>query len=80
VDLILKELQKHILETHRKRKSKGLCCSILHHGPGHQSKTFCSRKGKHTVHSCVYGSYENFMEWNGKEAFTGYFDKPKEPA
>jgi len=58
------------------RKKNGLCCALLYHGPGHQSRTYCSVKGKHTIHSCVYGSYGQYAEWTGKDKCTGYFDEP----
>ena len=60
------------------RKASGLCISVLHHGPGHQSKTFCSLTGEHDVHNAVYGCWNQEMSWKGDEAFTGYFDEPKE--
>jgi len=68
-------------KTEAKRKKEGCCLAILHHGPGHQSKTYCQIKGKHTIHRTRYGSYEQVMEWRtkkGKPTCTGYFDEPIE--
>lgn len=31
------------------------CFAVLHHGPGHQSKTFCRLLGDHEIHEAVYG-------------------------
>lgn len=61
----------------RERSSEGLCCAKLGHGPGHQSTTYCQEKGKHRVHRCVYGCFDQTAEWTGpayKIRFTGYFD------
>ena len=66
-------------ETEAERRKKGLCCAILGHGPGHQSKTYCQEKGDHKIHRCTYGSYDQVAEWKGsvtKIKFTGYFDDP----
>ena len=69
------------------QRSKGLCTSLLYHGPGHQSSTYCQVVGKHEirfgrkVHRAIYGSFEQEMEWierRGKKTFTGYFDDPVE--
>lgn len=59
-----------------RRAEKGLCTSLIWHGPVHQSKTFCTREGKHEVHSAVYGSYRQHAEWKGPEASSGFFDEP----
>jgi len=55
------------------------CSALLWHGPGHQSRTYCQNADEsHLVHFATYGSDDNYMEWSGDEAFTGYFDEPKE--
>ena len=61
-----------------KRKKEGLCCAILGHGPGHQSKTYCEVKGKHKIHQCTYGCYDEVATWKGsvyKMKFTSCFDE-----
>jgi hypothetical protein len=85
---MMKKCQKHgpfvtvlcpICNTEARRRKEGLCLAILHHGPGHQSKTYCRVRGKHTIHRATYGSYEQTMEWRekkGKKTFTGFFDEP----
>lgn len=68
-------------KTEQIRKKAGLCCAILGHGPGHQSKTYCNVKGRHKIHECVYGCYDQVATWKGsvkKIKFTGYFDEPPE--
>lgn len=65
-------------KTEQLRREDGLCTARLHHGPGHQSSTFCNLKGKHTVHQTRYGRDEQVSQWRGKHGFTGYFDDPKE--
>jgi hypothetical protein len=68
-------------ETEKRRKKEGLCCARLGHGPGHQSSTYCEVKGKHNIHECRYGSYDQIACWKGpvsKLKFTGYFDDPPE--
>lgn len=62
----------------KRRKEQGLCLAILNHGPGHQSKTYCQVNGKHRIHSCVYGRYDQEMQWKSMSAFTGRFDEPQE--
>lgn len=66
----------------KNRKMGGLCCAILGHGPGHQSRTYCEMKGNHIFHRCTYGSYDEVAIWKGsvsKIKFTGYFDEPPNP-
>lgn len=66
-----------------RRAADGLCVAKLHHGPGHQSSTFCEhraeghpqRRGR-KVHRARYGSFERLAEWYGMKKFTGYFDDP----
>ena len=63
----------------KQRREEGLCCAQLGHGPGHQSVTYCEVIGKHKIHQCVYGSYDQLATWRGptwKKKFTGYFDDP----
>lgn len=47
------------------------CTAYVRHGRGHQSKTFCSLKEKHSVHYCHIMGEE--ATWKGKTASTGYF-------
>lgn len=65
------------------RQEEGLCTSVLWHGPGHQSRTFCEhRQGDHPVsrrrivHEATYGSYDQRASWHGRKASSGYFDEP----
>lgn len=51
------------------------CEAVLWHGNGHQSRTKCQLKGKHTLHHTVYGCYDQEASWKGKEACTGFFDE-----
>lgn len=66
------------LALFKERRSKGLCCAQVGHGPGHQSSTFCEKRGKHKIHGCRYGCYDQYTEWRKMQGFTGYFDEPKE--
>lgn len=52
------------------------CHSVLFHGPGHQSTTRCELTGQHDLHSAVLPD-RRYAEWEGDEAFTGYFDEVK---
>jgi hypothetical protein len=77
--IFFKEEGCHKCKTESVRKKEGLCCAILAHGPGHQSKTYCEIKGRHTIHQCTYGCYDERAEWKGskyKIKCTGYFDEP----
>lgn len=68
-----------ICKTEKDRKDNGLCLAKLGHGPGHMSTTYCSVRGPHKVHRCVYGSYDQVATWIGpvtKMKFTGHFDEP----
>lgn len=76
VAAILDGIEKRRKQELKARKAQGLCTAVLCHGRGHQSKTFCQCKGKHTEHRAEYGRYGEVMEWKGMEAFTGYFDEP----
>ena len=60
----------------RDRKRQGQCTARIHHGPGHQSATYCNQVGKHTFHTAVYGSDREEAEWKGKDICSGYFDEP----
>lgn len=52
------------------------CKAVIHHGPGHQSRTHCHVKGEHDVHEAVYGSFRQVATWRGNEVFSGFFDEP----
>ena len=52
------------------------CQATIYHGPGHQSKTRCYKKGPHKYHEAVYGRYEQFARWLGDKIFSGFFDEP----
>jgi hypothetical protein len=68
----------HRCETEAERKKNGQCCARLFHGPGHQSSTYCEVQGKHAVHRCTYGSFDQVATWTGLEddqKFSGYFDE-----
>lgn len=52
------------------------CKAIIHHGPGHQSRTHCEAKGQHEIHRAVYGSMRQYAEWQQQEIFSGFFDEP----
>lgn len=55
-------------EANRAAGSDKACQAILHHGPGHQSKTYCEAGGRHDEHYAeVMGRY---VTWEGPE------DKP----
>jgi hypothetical protein len=48
-----------------------ICPAVVHHGPGHQSKTHCNIDGDipHTVHAATYGQWSTFGVWEGDETF-----------
>jgi hypothetical protein len=71
-----KELKKKALRIFEEDELKKRCDSIIWHGPGHQSKTYCHVKGKHTIHRATYGSDRENASWKGKEAYSGFFDEP----
>jgi hypothetical protein len=52
------------------------CKAVIYHGPGHQSKTYCRKKGPHEIHEAIYGSQMQYAEWRGDEVFSGFFDEP----
>lgn len=71
----------HSCEDKRWQRSRGGCTALLHHGPGHQSSTYCiARPGQHRkengrlLHVASYSG--GFMEWHGQHGCTGYFDDP----
>ena len=72
---MLAEIKKREKERFAERRAEGKCCAILYHGPGHQSKTFCRKMGKHKIHECTYGRYDQGASWKGMEKCTGYFDE-----
>ena len=75
---LLADMKKRMKERLAERRAEGKCCAILFHGPGHQSKTFCQKLGKHRVHECIYGCYEQEASWRGMEKCTGFFDEAPE--
>ena len=56
------------------------CKAIICHGPGHQSKTRCQIKWRHSVHAAFYGSARQFACWKGDKICSGFFDEPPDPA
>jgi len=63
----------------KKRTLNGQCNAKLHHGPGHQSSTFCEETGDHDIHMCHYypsGCYETVARWTEDHKFSGFFDEP----
>lgn len=52
------------------------CQATLYHGPGHQSRTKCKKKGPHELHWTTYGSYRQEAQWVGNEKCTGFGDEP----
>lgn len=70
-------------QTLLRRMVQGLCTASIHHGPGHQSTTYCEQKvAKHwrhkgrLIHTATYGSHSQHAEWTGREKCSGYFDEP----
>jgi len=60
------------------KKKKYECTAHICYGPGHQSTTNCHKTKKyHKIHAARYGSYEQYVEWKGQEAFTDFWDNPK---
>jgi hypothetical protein len=55
------------------RTQKGECNAQLHHGPGHQSHTYCQLKGPHKIHLANVGF--EVAQWKTKHVFSGYFDE-----
>lgn len=60
------------------RKKGDGCTAAIWHGPGHQSRTFCEKKGKHDVHEAIYGYDRSLAQWKGDEVYSGFFDEPPE--
>ena len=56
-------------EEHRRTRD-GLCVARIHHGPGHQSSTFCELTGNHKIHHATFGEFDSYQEWEGYEAFS----------
>jgi len=52
------------------------CPAIIYHGPGHQSKTHCQKRGPHTIHEARYGEYDQLARWRGDEIYSGFFNEP----
>jgi hypothetical protein len=48
---------------------KANCQASIRHGPGHQSRARCNRRGPHEVHSV-----DDEWFWRGDEGSTGFFD------
>lgn len=76
VKKLLASFRKRKLQEIKDRKSRGECCAVIYHGPGHQSKAFCQMLGKHNIHMAVYGCYDQKATWKGMKKFTGFFDDP----
>ncbi len=58
-------------------KNQIKCNAKIHHGPGHQSITRCKLTNRgHKIHEAVYGSFDQYAQWKGLKAFSGYFDEP----
>lgn len=52
------------------------CPAEIHHGPGHQSTTSCSKLGPHDLHEAlIMGEMVYWRTEEGKESFTGFFDE-----
>jgi len=75
---ILAEFRKKEADRNRARRKRGECCAVLCHGPGHQSKSYCQKKGPHKIHEAVYGCYDQRATWKGMKKFTGFFDEAPE--
>lgn len=52
------------------------CRAVICHGPGHQSKSNCDRRGPHKLHH--YEGPRGDFYWKGMKAFSGYFDESPE--
>lgn len=52
------------------------CEARIWHGPGHQSATRCTVKGKHEIHECEYGQFDQLARWIGGDVFSTCFDEP----
>jgi hypothetical protein len=49
------------------------CTAVIHHGPGHQSKTTCEHKGPHTEHGAwLGGEHTGYYEWTSDHASADY--------
>lgn len=68
------ELAEKLLAGFR-RDSKP-CDAVIHHGPGHQSKTLCYLTGVHEIHETIYGWEDVTARWRGDKVCSGYFNEP----
>lgn len=50
------------------------CNALIHHGPGHQSRSECERRGRHDTHAVNLGGCR-ILEWEGPTASTGAGDE-----
>ncbi len=39
------------------------CIAYVCHGPGHQSKTYCEKRGPHEIHEATYGADQQYALW-----------------
>ena len=51
------------------------CPVRIHHGPGHQSTTYCQVSEPHEIHKASFGSYGETASWVGGDIFSDYFDE-----
>lgn len=65
------QVQVRIVMVPKPSESKP-CGAVIHHGPGHQTKSFCEMRGEHNQHTAC-GHF-----WSTKHAFSGYFDNSPE--
>lgn len=55
------------------------CEAVIYHGPGHQSRTKCERKGPHTDHYAVlYGEHEGDYGWTSDIASADWGGRARE--
>lgn len=52
------------------------CPALIAHGPGHQSKSHCERKGEHDQHMAE--GPRDIYRWHGMFSFSGFFDESPE--
>jgi|GEM_PF-3819173 len=50
------------------------CDAVIYHGPGHQSKSHCTRRGPHPQHA--YPPRD--LYWSKKKDYSGFFDESPE--
>jgi len=75
-DIMVANLRKREAEYLKSRREQGKCCAVLYHGPGHQSKAYCQKIGRHKIHETTYGRYDEHATWKCMKKFTGFFDEP----